>query len=148
MLNRPQKIALGEMRCPREQGEGIRRLLPTDGWAPTANSSTSDQRHEKVRQQRRNCEDVEVRRRRSRRPRRLRSGRFQSLAPGREPAGRTRTSGLPRVMQGHLTEEAASAAIKRFFCASLGRDGRIGSRGPVIFRYDDLLYPGGVINSV
>ena len=68
--------------------------------------------------------------------------------PRREPAGRTRTSGLPRVMQGHLTEEAASAAIKRFFCASLGRDGRIGSRGPVIFRYDDLLYPGGVINSV
>jgi len=26
--------------------------------------------------------------------------------------------------------------------------GRIGSRGPVIFRYNDLLYPGGVINSV
>ena len=41
-----------------------------------------------------------------------------------------------------------SAAIKRFFCASLGRDGRIGSRGPVIFRYNDLLYPGGVVNSV
>jgi hypothetical protein len=41
-----------------------------------------------------------------------------------------------------------SAAIKRFICASLGRDGRIGSRGPVIFRYNDLVYPGGVINGV
>ena len=41
-----------------------------------------------------------------------------------------------------------SAAIKRFLCASLGRDGRIGSRGPVIFRYNDLLYPSGVINGV
>ena len=43
---------------------------------------------------------------------------------------------------------AASTAIKRFFCASLRRDGRIGPRGPVIFRYNDFLYPGGVVNSV
>jgi len=42
---------------------------------------------------------------------------------------------------------AVSAAIKRSR-ASLRRDGRIGSRGPVIFRYNDLLYPGGVKNSV
>src|ERR1700692_2371459 len=43
---------------------------------------------------------------------------------------------------------AVSAANKRFFCASLGRDGRMGSRGPVIFRYNDVLYPGGGVNSV
>ena len=37
---------------------------------------------------------------------------------------------------------------KRFFCASLSRDERISSHRPVIFSYNDLLYPGGVINSV
>jgi len=34
------------------------------------------------------------------------------------------------------------------FGPSLRRDERISSHGPVIFRYNDLLYPDGVINSV
>ena len=40
------------------------------------------------------------------------------------------------------------ATIKRFFSASLSREGRISSHRPVIFRYNNLLYPGRVINSV
>ena len=37
---------------------------------------------------------------------------------------------------------------QRLLCSSLRRNGRISSHGPVIFRYNDPLDPGGVINSV
>ena len=41
-----------------------------------------------------------------------------------------------------------SATIRRFFCASLRRNEPISSHRPVISRYNGLLYPGGIINSV
>jgi predicted metal-binding membrane protein len=43
---------------------------------------------------------------------------------------------------------AVTATIKRVFSASLSRGERISSHWPVIFRYNDPLYPGWVINSV